>query len=658
MELPALVARPFHVSTLLAATLFAVAQPATAQVSANWTGSIRCEIEAQAQGYSHQETQTWTLTGAPPTQQGSITVYPATWSVTGQGWHDRTRNANRRVAQWTVSVPGPNAPVSAPIGFTLRPLGGQFDVAKWHAQLTAGGGYTGPEQYINDGVPQPPGRLVMTVYEWQFPKIEAAVKDTQLSGSHTTEVKAFVGPLQPGEAQALVRCTWALGRGSAPALPPSTMQPTQPPVSGGAVSGPVSGGSPGAGTTGGGNAPAAPTTAVAASPTSPTRAIGPVSSGGLSAAPTSGGVTAATAVDPANFQAKQSTDGTVILTWDAVPGAGSYLVGGPGTNVGVTVSGTSHTVTGIPPGAHTWTVATMYNPGGILTTADKWSKATATVVNSSGRYRILITGLRVHRPTFDDRVGGNGDEIYASAAVTTLDRRTDAVLHPRTVIRSATHGDNSREAQRVRAGSFSPSGGLWAGDAVPAGGDPRVASASPSSTRFPMMLWEGTLRDGVDAVVINPVLWEEDGQLEYYNEWADANSHTRRQTERAAAQAAAIRARANAGDLTPFRGMLVFICSSASDLIPDCKPGNDRPIGINREVCVGDTFASSLLAWCDVTVVVTREGIEKALSATASVGATPSGVIVVPLVEPSGVDLVKGGLDGSYELYLRVERQP
>ena len=333
------------------------------------------------------------------------------------------------------------------------------------------------------------------------------------------------------------------------------------------------------------------------------------------------------------------------------------MVGGPGTNVGVLVSGTSHTVTGIPAGPHTWTVATSYDPGGIRTTADRWSRATATVVNHSGRYRILMTGFRVQRPTFDDRVNGNGDEVYASASVTTIDRRTDAVLQARALIRSGTYGDISRDAQRVRAGSFSASGGLWTGDAVPAGTDPRTTSAAPSAARFPLALWEGTLRDGIDAVVINPVLWEEDGQIEYYNEWADANSSTRRQAQRAAAQNAAIRDRAARGDAQPFRGMLVFICSSASDLIPDCKPGNDRPIGINRETCVGDTFVSNLLAWCDVTVVVTREAIENALSGPAIGGAAP-GVIAVPLVEPGGVDLVKGGLDGHYEMYLRLERVP
>jgi len=205
--------------------------PAPPPGLANWTGAIRCELRSQAAGYAHQEIQTWTLTGAP-TVQGSVTVYPATWSVTGQGWHDRSRNTARRVAQWTVGVPGPNAPRLASIGFTLHPVGGGFDVGRRNAQLTMGGGYAGPDQFINDGVPQPPTRLVATLYEWQLPRIEAASPRTQLTGTSTAEVKAIVGPLQPPEAQSTVTCAWALGRGSAPPLPPPTVATVSPPAGG------------------------------------------------------------------------------------------------------------------------------------------------------------------------------------------------------------------------------------------------------------------------------------------------------------------------------------------------------------------------------------------------------------------------------------------
>ena len=170
------VARPYSLICAVMSIALATAVPASAQQLSGWTGAIRCEIQAQAQGYSHRETQTWTLTGAAPTVQGSVTAYPTTWTVVGGGQHDRSTPATRRIAQWTASVAG----VSAPIGFTQHALGRTFDVSKWHAQLTRGGGYTGSDQFINGGVPSSSQPLVATVYEWQFPKIDAAMTDTQL----------------------------------------------------------------------------------------------------------------------------------------------------------------------------------------------------------------------------------------------------------------------------------------------------------------------------------------------------------------------------------------------------------------------------------------------------------------------------------------------
>ena len=108
-------------------------------------------------------------------------------------------------------------------------------------------------------------------------------------------------------------------------------------------------------------------------------------------------------------------------------------------------------------------------------------------------------------------------------------------------------------------------------------------------------------------------------------------------------------------DLTPFRGVDLFNCASASTLGQDCNPGNDRPIGINLTPCNGRRMG---LAWCDVTMVITREGIERALASTAQAGGVPANSMSIRLAEPEGVDAVRGGLDGRYELYMRVERAP
>jgi hypothetical protein len=92
--------------------------------------------------------------------------------------------------------------------------------------------------------------------------------------------------------------------------------------------------------------------------------------------------------DPANFTVRQIGNEMVVLSWDPVPGASSYMLRGPGwvqlqsVTQGVVVKGTSQTVTAVPAGSQTWTVATMYDPGGVLTPADKWPRAATAVLRN------------------------------------------------------------------------------------------------------------------------------------------------------------------------------------------------------------------------------------------------------------------------------------
>jgi hypothetical protein len=902
--------------TLVAALAAAGARPAMAQtpstlVGTDWVGTVRCDIKATAQGYLHEERQTWTLNGGAPTTQGAFLVFPATWTVTGQGTHDRTGQTSRRVAQWTAAVPGPNAPVNAPIAFMAAPVTGQINVQLWHSQLSRQGGYTGTDQYINGGVPQAPGRLVATLYEWQFPKIVADPKSTRISGSTTYEVKAQVGPLQPlSEAQVTIACAWELGRGTAnplpgspttpdpssgstssntpPANPPgSTTNPNAPgstttpgattPAPGGTTTAPsttaarilsidkttfeqgafntvvvltgssthwsqtkpvvtvepgvgyqidtvqaesdtslyvalpiqysaatgprsitvrtgnevvtlpnaftitprakpvLSGIAPATGKQGdqtvsiaitgqntrwaqntttfwiglptdgsNPNAPVPPqyvttqsltvhsatsatavvniapnavvgpywvvvgpagpdglmnttgftvtsaptsssnppsastsasnptsgaptgtsvTTGPVTAPTAPNNSLpGRTSGGGLTAIPATGSTptTPATPVDPANFIATQTADGTVRLEWNAVPGAGSYLLGGPGTNVGVTVNGTSYTVTGIAPGTHSWTVATNYNPGGVLTTSDKWSKATATVVNRSARYRIVLNGFRVNSET-NAGTFGEHNAVFAAAAVEVLDRQNNfAVARDAAVVRSLVHGDVGRDPTRVRGGSASSTGGFLPGDLFPAGQNPASLSLSPSTTTFPLLLWEGQLTDGLEAVVVRPTLWVMNSRLDVFNRWERlATSFVPAGAVNGVAKTArdlimdTVRDRAGRGDLSPFRNESRVLFSCFSDVIPtveseQCGPGwSHRPIGLRPSPGV-----SQYNGWLDLAVVVTREGIEKALSSSAQIGGAGNGVIPIALVDNGS------NWGGNYDLYLKVERVP
>ena len=643
----------------------------------DWAGWARCQVDVVGPGYTDRRTHTWTLTGGAPRMEGAFRVFPASWTVVGSGSIDRGQGGNTLTARWAVNGTSTNAPIS----FWTRASDGRLLATSRHAQVAANGGVAGYAVYTNDGKANPPQQIAAQAQEWAFPAIDDTATSTTLKGASSTGVAGSVGYMQQPGAQTTVSCTWQFAQGAAvppppvlaavavptPGMPGAPNQPgpivQAPPPAGGGTSQP-------AGNTPTGTSPAPqPTAGIVPGTRTQAPVQVPPTPTEFTAVPggTATGPTAATARDPSNFRAQQTADGTVRLTWDAVSGAGSYMLGGPGTNNGVMVTGVSQTLTGIPQGTQTWTIATIYNPGGILTTADRWPRASTSVTNTSGRYRLLVTGFRVNRPTFDERINGNGDEDYVAVGLSTIDRRDSSVIQPWAAIRSDSYGDVGRFPSFVRAGSATPTGGLWSGDVVPTGTDPRATSGTPSPSRFPLAVWEGTLRDGIDALIVKPTLWENDGQIEPYDKWSTLrdragnyqqparNSQVNAQDH--AAQAAVIKERSDRGEITTFRGTPVFFCSDLVGSSDYCHGGFDRPIGIDRTGgCIGYDYRQQG-AWCDLAIVVTREGIERALSASQVGGITP-GLVTIPLIEPTGVDLISGGYEGSYELYLRVERMP
>lgn len=503
-------------AALLAACLSLA--PAAASAANNWTGAIRCEILVQAAGYSHQETQTWTLTGNAPTTQGSQIVYGATWSVTGQGWHDRTNaSGSRRFASWTASVAGQ----SASIAFTVTPTG-QLIVQKWNAQLTAQKSYTGTDQFFQNGAAQSSQPLEMTVYEFPFQRIEGSSTDTQLTGTHTSQPMAFLGPLQPSGAQVTVACAWALGQGTAPSLPPSSLPPpTSPP---GSTPSPA-------------DQPRLP-------PGRPVGTIERPDDGGPAITPTQP-TPVGPPSDPSNFTAVQTGPGLVELRWDAVPGVTTYAISGAGLPEGRKVDATATTITGLPVGVHEWLVTSWYDPDGSRTRAQNWPRASVEVKAFSGRYRVTATRLKVHREEPDQRfkLHGRNNEIFITEHTQVVDRRTGQTLqydgtvsHPGVTpmihaspVHGDTHNANTNDAQyRIRAGSVAASGGIQTGDEIPTwdanqmahrnqtqpSGRPTEGLAThPSPGIFltteyqPFVVWEGELNQGVEVVLIRPVVW-------------------------------------------------------------------------------------------------------------------------------------------------------
>jgi len=330
------------------------------------------------------------------------------------------------------------------------------------------------------------------------------------------------------------------------------------------------------------------------------------------------------------------------------------MLGGPGASNGVQVTGTTYTVTGIPSGAQTWVVASMP----VMSTSDNWPRASVTIVNHSGKYRVVPTGFRVTNGTSEDalRNDGLGDEVFASAKVEIVDR-TGKVLSSPLPIQSQVHGDTSVYPNHVRAGSAGNFGGLTAGDVVPAGTDlGRVPTGQPSTVTFPFNVWEGTLTDGGDAVVIRPVLWEVDGDPGPYNAWVQRwTPGNGEYSAQGGQEQAAIKLKIDGQELSPYIGTRNFWCTAdifESTLINGytCRRGTDRPIRINNIVCQTVNYNSTDPVWCNPTVVVTREAVEEAYASTNQTGGIAPGVIPIHLAEPSA-------FAGTYDLYLAVQRR-
>jgi len=345
-----------------------------------WAGWAQCvltgQLTSQGQSYFHQQTHTWVLTGSTPgpASTSAIKQYAATWQVTGQGTRDRGQG---RSEQWTtVGQPTPDT-------LTIRMTAEGTVRIGSAAQLRSTGTTT--------------GATIPYVDEWTFPVIEGAATPSSITGSAPQGLSANFPGAPPGTTST-VTCSWNFVRGGAVPSPPAPQSVSQlglkPPA-------PIAVPAP-AGTT----APALPGGVLVIGPPQPPPTIATLPGGSLvvpapSPAPSgatgtisptvptlNGGViavnrsptgtlTAFTYSDPTGFRADQIDDGTVKLTWNAATGVSTYMVGGPGTNNGVQVTGTTYTVKGISAGTQTWSIASLP----VVTAFDKWPTATASVVS-------------------------------------------------------------------------------------------------------------------------------------------------------------------------------------------------------------------------------------------------------------------------------------
>ena len=388
----------------------------------------------------------------------------------------------------------------------------------------------------------------------------------------------------------------------------------------------------------------------------------------------------------------------VNLTWgDQADHPTSYLVLGPGLHeagaeVTAGANGQALDIDKLPAGNLEWLVMPFWRtPTGIMSDVSNAARVTATVTVTSGKYQIFIAGFRVNNQTYDDPVNRDGwvDEIYAAASVAKWE---GGAVKSNEVAKSWVYGD-ANASGRIRAGSGSGNGGLKAGDVVPSGWSPSSAQLPPETDahRFPMKVWEGTLRIG-DVLSVRPTLWEFDGDsgaYEYWRAWALSSptwgsglaSPGLAATKGPSSplyQFASAAQFADPGEALDAAFERDYVQPTAADGDRFDKgmkktagrfwPGKDRIVGLDgyvrdmRGLFVAPTasgsteeFDYSRIHWVDRQVAFTREKIEAALNAPGSQG-FPPGVIAISLVDEDHNPL--GPLHGDYTLYLRVVRMP
>jgi hypothetical protein len=410
-------------------------------------------------------------------------------------------------------------------------------------------------------------------------------------------------------------------------------------------------------------------------------------------------VTAATAVNPGSFLAAQVGVGEVRLSWAGVSGVSYYVLLGPGLpQGGVKVTGTTYNAVSVPAGFQEWAVGSYYEPGPVSTPAAAFPRASLTVTPppapppaaappappavQSGRYLVSVTGLKAYQASVDDILSrdGVGDEVFAAAYVRHVNRPTGQVREV-SLRRTTTYGDvgTNPVGGRIQAGTRSLTGGIQDGDVIPVGALTAMRTTPAQDTMFPLRLWEGTLADTVDALVISPSLWEVDGVTNFFTQWNQQQEALNQSiftlqsvqnqiTQRGFGVLMAGGGGVSTGDMFNFQARMVAdmaLLQVGLPFVTLLQTTSDRPIGV---VPTGD---ASVLP--NPVIVLTREIIEAAL-AQPSIGVFPSPLPLAPgplapkpgvlsVVFRDGVQI--GGLLGNviqrpaiYQMFIQVERLP
>jgi len=282
---------------------------------------------------------------------------------------------------------------------------------------------------------------------------------------------------------------------------------------------------------------------------------------------------------------------------------------------------------------------------------------TTPPASASASYLVTITGLLCLQNTRDDIFNrdGKGDEVYAATYVEQYDRNNGSGALSSYFANTWVYGDTSTPGtQRQQAGSLSSSGGITAGNYIPDGTSPQgKRTLTPLPTTFPELLWQGTLTDGVDVILLSPSVWESDSEPSVYNDWTQkinnlGNANSLFNNQKVADQ---IKNQVfgplvlGTTEAIP-SGAIVGIINSTFGLLPIqllFQGGRDRPIGL-----ISNDVNTLLLP--NTMIVLTREIIENKLLRENS-WATATITFADSQKALAGVDA-----PGTYLMFLQVER--
>lgn len=255
---------------------------------------------------------------------------------------------------------------------------------------------------------------------------------------------------------------------------------------------------------------------------------------------------------------------------------------------------------------------------------------------AKGHYRVTLNGFTCSHETWDNALQADGkrDEIFLTSHVTVFDATTSNQLDASK--RSLTMGDVNGFPYRVRAGSASAQGGIQTGDQI--FGTPWLRTGDPQPDQLPMLLWEGDLVDGRNAVTIIPAIWEYDGGQDVFNDWVKWNQQAVQN----------LRNSTSFLSLVGLKGKIILDVSQlalndALRLSDNSILGNayDRPIGFVARDAYNYTFNPQILAFNYSTA-------EFALSNNFGYG---NGIIPIRYVDAPK-------FAGDYTIYVQIEKVP